>query len=139
MKHFKLTIIASVEPGQPWTLRRLDQLEGDFQKRLMCMDYNGGMNRRDETVRRRQGSWPSVWYIYLFLKWKVVITHFPIDTSTGIGSCICKTTTFDQKRFHSNISDFLGNSLKISRICLSSNYFKPFKKNIFNPIRCLSI
>ena len=47
MKHFNLTIIA---------LRRLDQLEGDFQKRLMCMDYNGGMNRRDETVRRRRGS-----------------------------------------------------------------------------------
>ena len=56
MKHFSLTIIASVEPGQPWTLRRLDQLEGDFQKRLMPMDYNGGMNRRDETVRRRRGS-----------------------------------------------------------------------------------
>ena len=30
MKHFNLTIIASVEPGQPWTLRRLDQLEGDL-------------------------------------------------------------------------------------------------------------
>ena len=56
MKHFNLTIIASVEPGQPWTMRRLDQLEGDFQKRLMAMDYNGGMNRRHETIRRRRGS-----------------------------------------------------------------------------------
>ena len=53
MKHFKLTIIASVEPGQPWSRSKLDQLEGDFQKRLMCMDYNGGMNLRDETKRRR--------------------------------------------------------------------------------------
>ena len=40
MKHFKLTILASVEPGQPWSLTKLDQLEGDFQKKLMCMDYN---------------------------------------------------------------------------------------------------
>ena len=56
MRHFKLTIIASVEPGQPWSLTKLDQLEGDFQKRLMCMDYNGGMNKRDENLRkRRQG------------------------------------------------------------------------------------
>ena len=51
MKHFNLRIIASVEPGQPWTMRSLDQLEGDFQKRLMAMDYNG----RDETVRRIPG------------------------------------------------------------------------------------
>ena len=56
MKYFNLTIIASVEPGQPWTMRRLDQLEGDFQKRLKCMDFNGGMNKRDETVRRRRGN-----------------------------------------------------------------------------------
>ena len=56
MRHFKLTIIASVEPGQPWSLTKLDQLEGDFQKPLMCMDYNGGMNKRDENLRkRRQG------------------------------------------------------------------------------------
>ena len=36
MKHFKLTIIASVEPGQPWSRSKLDQLEGGFQKRLNC-------------------------------------------------------------------------------------------------------
>jgi hypothetical protein len=56
MKHFNLTIIASVEPGPPWTMRRLYQLEGYFQKRLMAMDYNGGMNRRYENVRMRRGS-----------------------------------------------------------------------------------
>ena len=57
MKYFKLTIIASVEPGQPWSQKQLDRLEGDFQKRLMCMDYNGGMNRRDEVLRtRKRGS-----------------------------------------------------------------------------------
>lgn len=54
MKYFKLTIIASVEPGKPWTQKRLDQLEGNFQKNLMSMDYNGGMNIRDETVRRNR-------------------------------------------------------------------------------------
>ena len=32
MKHFQLTIIASVEPDQPWTNRKLDELEGRFQK-----------------------------------------------------------------------------------------------------------
>ena len=53
MKHSKLTIIASVEPGKPWSGSRLDALEADFQKRLMCMDYNGGMNKRDENLRRR--------------------------------------------------------------------------------------
>ena len=53
MQYFNLTVIASVEPGQ----RKLDQLEGDFQKRLMCMDYNGGMNIRDENLlTRKRGS-----------------------------------------------------------------------------------
>ena len=33
MQHFTLTIIASVEPGKPWTQTRLDQLEGKFQKK----------------------------------------------------------------------------------------------------------
>ena len=54
MKYFNLTMIASVEPGKPWTQKRLDQLEGNFQKNLMSMDYNGGMNIRDETVRRNR-------------------------------------------------------------------------------------
>ena len=30
MRHFKLTIIASVEPGQPWSQTKLDKLKGDF-------------------------------------------------------------------------------------------------------------
>ena len=54
MKHFQLTIIASVEPGKPWTQTRLDELEGRLQKQLMTMDYNGGINLRDETHRRRR-------------------------------------------------------------------------------------
>ena len=54
MQHFTLTIIASVEPGKPWTQTRLDELEGKFQKNLMTMDYNGGMNLRDETTRHRR-------------------------------------------------------------------------------------
>ena len=51
--HLPLTVIASVELGKPWTQARLDQLEGKLQKNLMTMDYNGGMNLRDETKRRR--------------------------------------------------------------------------------------
>ena len=42
MKHFKLTIVASVEPAKPWTQNRLDELEGRLQKNLITMDYNGG-------------------------------------------------------------------------------------------------
>ena len=53
MQHFELTIIASVQSGQPRTQDNLDRLEGKFQKNLMCMDYNGGMNIRDKTKRRR--------------------------------------------------------------------------------------
>ena len=57
MQYFNLTVIASVEHGQPWTQRKLDRLEGDFQKRLVCMDYNGGMNIRDDNLRtRKRGS-----------------------------------------------------------------------------------
>ena len=44
MEYFELTIIASVEQGQPWTQQNLDRLEAKFQKNLMCMDYNGGIN-----------------------------------------------------------------------------------------------
>ena len=56
MKNLELTIVASVEPGKPWTNRKLDELEGRLQKNLMTMDYNGGMNIRDEVKRRRVGS-----------------------------------------------------------------------------------
>ena len=54
MQHFSLTIIASVESGKPWSQNRLDELEGKLQKNLMTMDYNGGMNIRDEVRRRRR-------------------------------------------------------------------------------------
>ena len=54
MQHFELTIIASVEPNKPWTQSRLDNLERRLQKQLMAMDYNGGINLRDETHRRRR-------------------------------------------------------------------------------------
>ena len=54
MRHFDLTVIASVQPGQPWTQVNLDRLEGKFQKNLMSMDYSGGMNIRDETKRKRK-------------------------------------------------------------------------------------
>jgi hypothetical protein len=54
MKYFHLTIIASVEANKPWTQTRLDELEGRLQKQLMTMDYNGGINLRDETHRKRR-------------------------------------------------------------------------------------
>jgi hypothetical protein len=54
MKHFKFTIIASVEPGKPWSQDRLDELEGRFKKNLMTMDYNRGINIRDEVKRRKR-------------------------------------------------------------------------------------
>ena len=54
MKYFSLTIIASVEPGKPWSQSRLDELEGKFQKNMMTMDYNGGINIRDEVKRKRR-------------------------------------------------------------------------------------
>ena len=56
MKHFKLTVNASVEPGRTYSQQNLDRLEGEFQKKLMTMDYHGGINLRDETRRRRKGS-----------------------------------------------------------------------------------
>ena len=53
MKHFKLTILASVQPNMPWTHSALDKLESKFQKQLMAMDYHGGINLRDESKRKR--------------------------------------------------------------------------------------
>ena len=54
MKYFELTIIASVEPGKPWTQTNLDRLEAKFQKNMMAMDYNGGICIRDETKRKHR-------------------------------------------------------------------------------------
>ena len=52
MQHFKITIIASVEPGMPWSRTRLDILEADMMERMMTMENYGGMNLR---VERRRG------------------------------------------------------------------------------------
>ena len=52
MQYFDLTIIGSVEPGKNYTQKNLDRLEGMLQKKLMCMDYHGGINLRDENNRR---------------------------------------------------------------------------------------
>ena len=59
LENFHLQIIASVRP--PTTPEeidacqdRLDGLEADMQHRLRCMKENGGMNIRDENVRRRR-------------------------------------------------------------------------------------
>ena len=49
-----LVIIGSVEEGKRDSLVRLDRLEEDFQHRLMTMDWQGGINIRDETKRRRK-------------------------------------------------------------------------------------
>ena len=54
MQYCKITIIASVEPDQPWSKSRLDALEADLQDRMMTLEKHGGMNRREE--RRRIGS-----------------------------------------------------------------------------------
>ena len=52
--YFHLTILASVKANKPWTQTMLDELEGRLQKQLMTMDYNGGINLRDETHRKRR-------------------------------------------------------------------------------------
>ena len=59
MQHFELTILASVEPKKAYSQSNHERLEGDFQKKLMTMDYHGGMNLRDQT-KRRHGSKTAV-------------------------------------------------------------------------------
>ena len=54
MQYCNITIIASVEPDQPWSKSRLDSLEADLEDRVMTLEKHGGMNRREE--RRRIGS-----------------------------------------------------------------------------------
>ena len=55
MKSFKLTIVGSVQSGKPWTQDRLDSLESDLQHRFQCLLKHGGIGKRDETKRRRNG------------------------------------------------------------------------------------
>ena len=52
MGTFEIVIIGSVEKGRKDSGKRLDQLEADFQHRLMCMEEHGGLNLRNETRRR---------------------------------------------------------------------------------------
>ena len=56
MKHFELTVIGSVEPGKPYSQKNLDRLEGKMQQQLMTMDYQGGINLRDDVKKRRHGN-----------------------------------------------------------------------------------
>ena len=46
-----LTIIASVEEGRPNSNKRLDEIEKDFENRLMTMSFHGGINVRDDSKR----------------------------------------------------------------------------------------
>ena len=55
MKSFHLAVVGSVQPDQPWSQARLDSLESDLQHWFQCMDKHGGMGKRDETKRRRNG------------------------------------------------------------------------------------
>ena len=55
MKEFQLAIVGSVQPGMPWTQSRLDNLEADLQHRFQCLLKHGGIGKRDETKRGRNG------------------------------------------------------------------------------------
>ena len=43
--------LASVEPNQPWSRNRLDDMESDLQDRFMCFEKHGGMNKREDRKR----------------------------------------------------------------------------------------
>ena len=53
MQNCSIVIVASVEPGQPWSQKRLDALEADLEDRVMTLDKHGGMNRREDRKRER--------------------------------------------------------------------------------------
>ena len=53
MKHFRLTIIFSVEQDIPWSRATLDKLESDMMERLITTEFHGGINLR---IERRRGS-----------------------------------------------------------------------------------
>ena len=50
MREFRLVIV-----GQPRTQSRLDNLEADLQHGFQCLLKHGGMGKRDETKRKRNG------------------------------------------------------------------------------------
>ena len=49
--YLDLTIIGSVDEGRRDAKNHLDNLETDFQNRLMTMKKHGGINVRDDTKR----------------------------------------------------------------------------------------
>ena len=49
-----LTIIGSVEEGRKNSEKHLDNLETNFQNRLMTMNKHGGINVRDDTKRGKK-------------------------------------------------------------------------------------
>ena len=51
-EYVDVTVIGSVDASRPDARKRLDNLEADFQNRLMTMNFHGGMNDRDD--RRRE-------------------------------------------------------------------------------------
>ena len=53
MTNCSIVIVASVEPDQPWSQKRLDALEADLEDRVMTLDKHGGMNRREDRKRER--------------------------------------------------------------------------------------
>ena len=55
-QYFDLTVIGSVEEGRIDSIKRLDDLETNFQNRLMTMNKHGGMNVRDDTKRGNKNS-----------------------------------------------------------------------------------
>jgi hypothetical protein len=59
MANFSLVIVASVRPPatpeeEAACHARLDRLEADLQHRLRCLYEHGGMNLRDDNLRRRR-------------------------------------------------------------------------------------
>ena len=50
-EYLDLTVIGSVEEGRADAMKHLDDLETNFQNRLMTMNRHGGMNVRDDTKR----------------------------------------------------------------------------------------
>ena len=51
VEHLDLTIIGSVDEGRRNAKIHLDNLETNFQNRLMTMKKHGGINVRDDTKR----------------------------------------------------------------------------------------
>ena len=53
-QYLDLTIIASVDERLPDAKQRLDDLETNFENRLMTMSFHGGLNVRNDTKRGKK-------------------------------------------------------------------------------------